>query len=152
MNEQLRTALENEHQELHEQLELAIQAGGEVGAAARTVAERLHAHFVGEERYAVPPLALLPRLAAGEIEPDMAGVVTLAETLKRNLPQMLAEHRAIVAALNDLRAAARRARHDEVLSFSDQLERHAQNEEEVLYPAAILVGEYLQLKLGRRDP
>jgi hypothetical protein len=27
--------------------------------------------------------------------------------------------------------------------------RHAQEEEEVLYPAAILVGEYIKLRLGR---
>jgi hypothetical protein len=147
MNEQHHAALESEHQELHVQLDRAIQAGGEVGAAATAVAELLHAHFVGEERYALPPLGLLPRLAAGEIEPEMAGEVALAETLKAELPQMLAEHRAIVAALGDLRAAAHRAQNEAALRFADQLERHAQNEEEILYPAAILVGEYLKLKL-----
>ena len=147
MNEQRHAALENEHQELHKQLEQAIQAGGEVGAAATAVAELLHAHFVGEERYALPPLALLSRLAAGEIKSEMVGAVALAETLKTELPQMLAEHRAIVAALGELRAAAHRAQNEAALSFADKLERHAQNEEEILYPAAILVGEYLKLKL-----
>jgi hypothetical protein len=78
----------------------------------------------------------------------MAGIVTLTETLKSELPQMLAEHRAIVAALDELSAAARRATNAEVLAFADQLRLHAQNEEEILYPAAILIGEYLKLKLG----
>jgi hypothetical protein len=150
MNEQRQAALENEHQEIHVLLEQAIQAGGAVGAAATAVAELLHAHFVGEERYALPPLALLPRLAAGDIEPEMAGVLTLAETLKAELPQMLAEHRAIVAALGELRAAAHRAQNAAALSFADKLELHAQNEEEILYPAAMLVGEYLKLKLAAR--
>jgi hypothetical protein len=150
MNEQLHAALENEHQEIHVQLEQAIGAGGEVGAAATAVAKLLHAHFVGEERYALPPLALLPRLAAGEIDVEMAGVMALAERLKAELPQMLAEHRTIVAALGELRSAARRAQNEAALSFADKLEAHAQNEEEILYPAAILVGEYLKLKLGVR--
>jgi len=31
--------------------------------------------------------------------------------------------------------------------FSEKLILHAQTEEEVMYPAAILVGEYIKLKL-----
>ncbi len=141
-------ALEAEHNELHLRLERAIGVGGEVGAAATRVAEALHAHFEGEERYAMPPLALLPALAAGQVTPEMAGIVTLTETLKSELPQMLAEHQAILAALDELSAAAGRAGNAEALAFADQLRLHAQNEEEILYPAAILVGEYLKLKLG----
>ena len=34
----------------------------------------------------------------------------------------------------------------EYVKFADKLILHAQNEEEVLYPASILVGEYLKLK------
>jgi len=35
----------------------------------------------------------------------------------------------------------------QAISFSEKLSAHAQNEEQVMYPAAILVGEYLKLKL-----
>jgi hypothetical protein len=145
-------ALEAEHEALHVQLEQAIQVGGEVGAAASELADRLHEHFAGEERYALPPLALLPALAAGQVEPDMAAYIEIAETLKRDLPQMLAEHQAIVAALEALGAAARRAGRDEVVSFTEKLRLHAQSEEEIMYPAAILVGEFLKLKLGETVP
>jgi hypothetical protein len=148
MSEQRITALEAEHHELHVQLERVIQSGGDVGAAATRVAEALHAHFGGEERYAMPPLALLPALAAGQLTPEMGGMVTLTETLRTELPQMLAEHRAIVAALDELTAAARQEKNGEALAFADKLRLHAQQEEEILYPAAILVGEYLKLKLG----
>jgi hypothetical protein len=148
MNEQRVSALEVEHQDLHAQLERVIQAGGEVGASATRVAEALHAHFVGEERYALPPLALLPALAAGRVAPEMGSIVALTETLKAELPQMLAEHRAIVAALDALSEAARRDGSAEALAFAQKLRLHAQTEEELLYPAAILVGEYVKLKLG----
>lgn len=148
VSEQRISALEAEHNELHVQLERVIQLGGAVGAAATRVAEALHAHFGSEERHAMPPLALLPALAAGQLTPEMSGMVTLTETLKTELPQMLAEHRAIVAALDQLTVAARLENSAEAVAFADKLRLHAQQEEEILYPAAILVGEYLKLKLG----
>jgi hemerythrin superfamily protein len=63
---------------------------------------------------------------------------------------MLNEHNAIVQALDELGRAAARERHPEVSQFVAELKAHAQNEEQVLYPAAILVGEYLKLKFPTR--
>ena len=60
---------------------------------------------------------------------------------------MLQEHRAIVGALEGLVKAAKAENKLEYVHFAEKLMLHAQNEEEVLYPAAILVGEYLKLKL-----
>ena len=62
------------------------------------------------------------------------------------MPRMLAEHNAIVEALKELGRAATVERHPEVSRFVDELRAHAQNEEQVLYPAAIVVGEYMKLK------
>jgi hypothetical protein len=61
---------------------------------------------------------------------------------------MLDEHRQIVGALDKLRSAAREAGRPEYEAFSEALILHAQTEEQVLYPAAILVGDYLALRLG----
>jgi hypothetical protein len=38
------------------------------------------------------------------------------------------------------------------VEFTHKLKMHAQNEEEVLYPAAILVGEYLKLRFSGELP
>lgn len=65
----------------------------------------------------------------------------MTRRLKADLPQMRAEHLQIVAALETLRAAAREAGQTEHERFADALVLHAQTEEQVLYPAAILVGE-----------
>jgi hypothetical protein len=51
-----------------------------------------------------------------------------------------------VKALDELGRAASAERQPEVSRFVEELKGHAQNEEQVLYPAAILVGEYLKLK------
>jgi hypothetical protein len=62
---------------------------------------------------------------------------------------MLAEHKAIVGALRKLLQAATAEGHAGFASFAQKLILHAQTEEEILYPASILVGEYLKLKLGK---
>jgi len=146
---QIPAPLKAEHEELHAELVKATQAGGKVGEAARGVAEVLHPHFVKEEEYALPPLGLLSAAAKGEIAPEMRRVLAMTDKLKAELPQMLAEHKAIVAALESLKTAATVERNDDVARLAEKLALHAQTEEQVMYPAAIVVGEYIKMRLGQ---
>jgi hypothetical protein len=136
--------LQIEHQELHATLVKATKESGAVGEAAREVARLLHPHFVREEEFALPPIALLADIALRGVTPQMAEVLPLTRRLRAELPAMLAEHERIVAALEKLRAAARGAELAEYERFADALVLHAQTEEQVLYPAAILVGEHVE--------
>lgn len=138
-----------EHDELHAALVRATQAGGETGVAAKAVAKVLHAHFVKEEEYALPPLGLLPALAAGKVAPEMRAVLAMTRKLAADLPEMLAEHGAIVAALEQLVAAAKAENRPDVADFAEKLMLHAQAEEQVAYPTAILIGRYVELALAR---
>ena len=140
--------LKSEHETLHERLRQATEAGGEVGQAAKTVARLMHPHFVKEDQIALPPLGLLVALARGEMNAEMAAVLELTDRLEAELPQMLAEHRGIVDALTRLREAAGRAGRDDVVAFAGALVEHAQTEEAVTYPAAILVGQVVRQRLG----
>ena len=137
-------ALKVEHDALHDTLRRATKEGGALGTAAVTVAELLHPHFVKEEAYALPPLGLLGELARGPVAPEMKQVLTLTDRLKAELDEMVAEHQTIVAALAELSAAAAEAGREEYVEFAAALTLHAQAEEEVTYPAAILVGEYVR--------
>jgi hypothetical protein len=139
--------LQAEHEELHATLVRATKEPGAVGGAAREVARLLHPHFVREEEFALPPLALLAELARGGVTPGMAEVLPMTRRLKAELPAMLAEHGEIVGALGKLRAAARASGSAEYERFADALVLHAQTEEQVLYPAAILVGEHVAQRL-----
>lgn len=141
--------LKIEHEELHETLRRATRESGELGKAARAVAELMHPHFIKEEQYALPPLSLLPKVAQGVFEPAMTEALSMTDRLKAELPQMLSEHKAIVAALEALADSARRNNRPEYADFADKLILHAQTEEEVSYPAALLIGEYVRSKLGR---
>ena len=136
--------LQVEHEELHARLVTATKEPGAIGEAAREVARLLPPHFVREEEFALPPLALLERLARGEASEDMAEVLPMTQRLKAELPQMLAEHKSIVGALEKLREAARAAGRLEHERFAEALVLHAQTEEQVLYPAAMLAGELVE--------
>ncbi len=120
---------------------------GRTGEAARRVAKIMHPHFLREDEYAIPPLGLLARLAKGQLTPDMAEVLPLLARLKEEMPLMIEEHRAITGALIQLGNAASEEDRREWAEFADELRHHAQMEEEVLYPAAILVGEYVKSQL-----
>lgn len=139
-------ALKVEHEKLHADLSLATKLSGKTGQAAKAVAAVLHDHFLSEEEFAMPPLALLAPIAEGRVTPQMRSVIALTDRLKGDMPRMLSEHKAIVQALDELGRAAKAERHPEVSRFVEELTAHAHTEEQVFYPAAILVGEYLKLK------
>ena len=125
--------LKIEHAALHEMLRKATKEPGELGDAAKAVAELMHPHFLKEEEYALPPLGLLRDLAEGKVTPDMKEVLELTDRLKADLSQMLAEHKSIVAALEKLSAAAKKADKMEYAEFAEALTLHAQTEDVVPY-------------------
>jgi len=143
--------LKEEHDDLHEELARVTDIGGGTGEAAKKVAAIMHPHFIKEEEFALPPLGLLAPLAKGEVKKEMEDVLHLTERLKAELSQMLAEHRAIIDSLLKLADVATRENKLEIAFFAKKLILHARTEEEVLYPASILVGEYLKIKLNKQD-
>jgi hypothetical protein len=136
-----------EHDEIHAELVRATKRPGSVGEAARELAAILHAHFVREEEIALPPLALLAPLARGEITSEMREVLPMTAALRAELPRMLDEHRAIGAATGRLGEVARTEGNADVERLATKLALHAKSEEELLYPAAILVGDVVRARL-----
>lgn len=151
-NIRIPAAVQAEHSEIHSTLVEATKAPGQVGVAAQALAKVLHPHFVREEQIALPPLGLLASLAAGERLPEDVAAQTLSMTdaLRAELPRMLEEHKAIRAAVEQLGAAARAEHATKFERLAEQLALHAQTEEEVLYPAAILVGDLIRAQLPKK--
>jgi hypothetical protein len=140
--------LKSEHEELHAQLVQATKAGGRTAEAAKTVAKVLHGEFVKEEEFALPPIGLLSDLARGKVERKMRSVLSMTDRLRAELPEMLREHNADVTALKKLIAAAKSEKKSVHARFAEKIMLHAKTEEDILYPAALLIGEYLKLKLS----
>lgn len=136
-----------EHAEIHAELVAATKAPGTVGEAARALAAVLHPHFEREEQIALPPLSLLAPLARGESSADMREVLPLTDSLRAELPRMLQEHVAIHAATERMGEAARAAGNSAVAQLAEKLALHARSEEEVFYPAAVLVGDLVRARV-----
>lgn len=143
-------SIASEHRELHEVLARATAEDGEMAAAAAELEAALAPHFEREEEIASPPLGLLPTLARADTSAAMRSVLPLTDALERELPQMLREHEAIRTAAARFRATADRLGKEDYVRFADSLAAHARQEEEVLYPAAILVGRYVAKTAPRR--
>jgi hypothetical protein len=142
-------AMKSEHEELHADLERLTMAGGRTGEAAKDVAALLEKHFTNENAYALPPLSLLVPLSEGKFSCSMTGVLNMTDKLQAEMPNMLAEHKEIVAALQKLTTAAKAESKPDGIRFAEMLTAHAQGEEQITYPTALLIGLYVKGKAAQ---
>lgn len=142
-------AMKSEHEELHADLERLTMAGGRTGEAANGVAALMEKHFISENAYALPPLGLLVPLSEGKFSCSMTGVLNMTDKLRVEMPNMLAEHKEIVAALQKLMTAAKAESKPGGVRFAEMLTAHAQGEEQITYPTALLIGLYVNGKAAQ---
>jgi hypothetical protein len=134
------------HGHLRDALARAARDGGAVGDVARSLEQPLSSHLKNDEELVMPPLGLLRPLVDGAQPADVAKVAALVARIEREWPQRLAEHRIILDGARRLRDAAARERKPEFADLGDQLSTHAIIDDQVLYPASILVAKYLASK------
>ncbi len=141
-------SLVEEHAETYGTLQQASSFGGELGVAARALSALLEPHVEKEHRFALSMLKVLPPLSRGEITADMEEWLLAATLLRAELETLKREHRAIAVAADQFSRAAWAERRPEYALTAQRVVRHMRMEEEVLYPAAMVAGDYLRLKLG----
>jgi hypothetical protein len=135
--------LKAEHESLRATLKRAMREEGPIGAAAAKVAALADAHFLREEKFVLPLLALLPGLARGDAQTPPGQAARMVQALRDEIGQMTAEHRQISEALRELARVAAAEDKGDYVAFAEDLILHAHREEAVLYPAAIVAGEHL---------
>ena len=140
------SSVKKEHQYLLDEIHKITLFRDSTGHAAAKLNDLMQHHFAEEEDFVLPQLGLLPLLASGKLTEQSKEVIQLSEKLKSNLPHLSAEHQLIKAYMKELKQAAVNENHPEIIEFEKELQKHANIEEEVLFPAAILIGEYLKLK------
>jgi hypothetical protein len=139
-----------EHHEIHEALSAATRLYGRVGAAAKELAAVLDPHFERENQIALPPLGLLAPLAASKTFTGQQEALAMTDALRNEMPRMLDEHKRIRAATQKLRTVARDEKAPAQEQLAVRLAAHAQTEEEILYPAAILVGDIIRARMAKK--
>jgi len=138
-------SLKSGHEALHAGLKRAMREPDPTGASARRVMQVMDGHMLREEKFALRPLGLLKALGRGETPADLAQAATLVAGLKREMPQMVDEHRQIAELLRLLARDAEAQGKPEYVELAESMILHAHLEEDVLYPAALLIGEYAAL-------
>ena len=142
-------SLRKRHEAFHAEFTGATKDAGKVGDAACSIEKLATAHFA-KAKDVFPPLGLLPRLAEGKVTPDMREAVEIAETLRAGLPQIRRDHRELIAGLEKLGEAAKAAGKTDFVRFAEKLTLHIQEEEEVLYPTVLLVGDTVKRGLDKK--
>jgi hypothetical protein len=140
------SSIKKEHEYLLETIHQLTLSGDSTGHAAVKLYDLMVHHFKEEEEYVLPPLGLLPMLASEKLPAPGDDIIKLCGKLKSQLPHLNAEHQMIKAYMDELMQAAARENHPGIAAFEKELQKHANTEEEVFFPAAILIGEYLKLK------
>lgn len=118
------------------------------GQIAIKLNELLQHHFKEEEDFVLPPLGLLSSLANGILPEQSKEIILLSEKLKSESSHIHAEHQMVRIFLNDLKEFSSSENLPEIIEFENELLKHANTEEEIFFPSAIVVGEYLKLKSG----
>jgi hypothetical protein len=137
-------AMEEEHEELHQELRKATKVRGKVGEAAKRVAEVLHSHFERENELALPVIGVAKELAEGKTSMDFPQALELADKFKLEYEKMLQEHVEIVKTLDELEKVAKQMKKRDVVEFTRKLKLHAKTEEDLTYPAVLMAGKLLK--------
>lgn len=140
------SSIRAEHQYLLDKIYKISLFQDSTGRVAIKLNELMQHHFNEEEDYVLPPLGLLPLLSTGKLPEQSKEVIVLTEKLKSQLSHMSAEHQLIKAFMAELILVASKENHPEIIEFEKEIHKHANTEEEILFPTAILIGEYLKLK------
>lgn len=106
-------------------------------------------HFMEEEDYILPPLGILPALASGQVPTQTKEIIALSEKAKSQMNHMSAEHQLIITYIEELKQASKEENRPAIIAFEKDVSKHAVSEEEVYFPASILAGEFLKLKIER---
>jgi hypothetical protein len=130
-----------EHEQLFSSIHRLTLDASPLGDHARDILRVLEPHIQKEEEFAFPPLSLLSMLAKGESSSELESAQLLSETFADNYSDMLFEHKLIVGGLKKLRAASKKSEKTDVEAVVKRFLLHIQLEEEVLYPASIIVGK-----------
>jgi iron-sulfur cluster repair protein YtfE (RIC family) len=117
---------------------------GPTGEMARNVMQVMDGHMMREEKFALRPLGLLKALSRGETPAEVAEAARAVEGLREQMPQMIDEHRQIAELLREFAREAEAAGKAEYVVLATELIQHAHLEEDVLYPAALLVGRFAE--------
>jgi hypothetical protein len=137
-----------EHESMLHYLNVLAERKTATGAAARNLLDVLHKHMAVEAEFVLPPLVLLPTIAAGKVTPDMRWAIPMSDRVKAEQHgKLLQLHTTITEAALALQQAAEDDGDQATVGFVRDVAGDDLNDVEVTEPTVILIGETLRSKL-----
>lgn len=140
------SSIKNEHDYLLRKINAISLFQDSTGRAAKKLNDLMQHHFKEEEDFVLPVLGLLPSLTTGNLPDQSKEVIQFCEHIRTQLQHLTVEHQLIKAYMDELMQVAKNENHPEVMVLEQELQNHAKTEEEVFFPSALLIGEYLKLQ------
>jgi hypothetical protein len=144
------SSIKKAHIHLLEQIHMMALYKDGSGHVAKKLEDLMQHHFREEEDFILPSLGLLPLLARGQEPEHATDVVLLSEKAESMLNHMSVEHQLINAYVAELKQASAKENLPDIIKFENEVLNHATSEEEVFFPASILIGKYLKLKVAAK--
>jgi hypothetical protein len=140
-----------QHRQIVGRLASYAQQSGPIGTAAQKAADFLKAHYAKEEQFVLPPLGLLPALLknGGASKADMERALEMAQSTKAAMDELYADHVQITALMTELADTANERNEKELVRLATRVAAQSLNDMEVLFPATVLIGEYIRMKLSK---
>ena len=139
MDLRIPSSLKMEHEGLYEELNRAARITGDIGMAAMSAFKIFQHHMSREEEFAFPPLHLLHSIAEKSVDTEFTGVIKLCDTLKDQMPALLKEHDEMRRSLHEMNDIAMKEQRPEYASLAKRLMQHLTLEEEIYYPASLMI-------------
>ncbi len=117
------------------------------GAAARNLIALLKEHMASEDAFILPPLTLLPNVAAGKVSPDMRWAIAMSDRLRAEQDNIRQMHQQLTLAFLALKQAAQEEHDATVEGFASDLAADDLADVDITEPTVLLIGDVLRSKL-----
>ncbi len=143
---QLKTpkSLHDDHEALLSELNQIASLNTDVSKNAKNVANAFRSHFNREERTVLPQLSLLMAIAEGNWDIDTREALLKNNILLNEFHDLKKRTSRIFAAAEEMIKVAENEHNKEAKKIAESIMLHIQVEEEVSYPAIIMISKYLK--------
>ncbi len=139
-------SIKEEYENLYQSLKNAAIVPGQVGEAAKDAFRLVQPHYEKDQEFALPPLKYLTTIADEKLTGEIEKIHNMSSRLKRQLPQMRLELDGITMALEKLASVALKEDKREYHTMSRNFIRFMESEDQILYPATVLIGDLIKAK------
>lgn len=137
------SSIKDDHAALMASIKQLTTIDDSSGRVAIKLLELMQHHFKEEEDNVLPALGLLPFLASGQLPGQIQEFKPLADQLNVKIFHLEIEHQLIKAHIDELMKVSSSEQKAGIEQLESALMVHAKTEEEIFFPAAIVIAKFL---------